>query len=147
MPSTKGGRCLGQLGVWGECSQCSFSFFSNLQSYQTLYSSLFSQKGSSTKFCILRARQGNWGLKCAAVQNRALKLYPELYPGVGQLGYVIVKFGYIRINWVRLGQARLHLVRYGQARLCLVRLVSRFEVAYDPISCQKYNPNAHFLTF
>ena len=25
---------------------------------------------------MLRLRQGNWGLKCAAVQDRALKLYP-----------------------------------------------------------------------
>ena len=27
---------------------------------------------------MLRPRQGNWRLKCAAVQDRALKLYPDV---------------------------------------------------------------------
>ena len=33
-------------------------------------------KKEAVRNCMLRPRQGNWRLKCAAVQDRALKLYP-----------------------------------------------------------------------
>ena len=38
----------------------------------------FLAKKEAVRNCMLRPRQGNWRLKCAAVQDRALKLYPEL---------------------------------------------------------------------
>ena len=36
----------------------------------------FLAKKEAVRNCMLRPRQGNWRLKCAAVQDRALKLYP-----------------------------------------------------------------------
>ena len=38
----------------------------------------FLAKKEAVQNCMLRPRQGNWRLKCAAVQDRALKLYPVL---------------------------------------------------------------------
>ena len=49
----------------------------------------FLAKKEAVRNCMLRPRQGNWRLKCAAVQDRALKLYPaDGKPGQG------VRFGY-----------------------------------------------------
>ena len=36
----------------------------------------FLAKKEAVRNCMLRPRQGNWGLKCVAVQDWALKLYP-----------------------------------------------------------------------
>ena len=36
----------------------------------------FLAKKEAVRNYMLRPRQGNWRLKCAAVQDRALKLYP-----------------------------------------------------------------------
>ena len=73
MPSAKGGTCLGQLGV--SATSVRFLFLVTFRAVRH-YILNFLAKKEAVRNCMLRPRQGNWRLKCAAVQDRALKLYP-----------------------------------------------------------------------
>ena len=48
-------------------------------------------------------RQGNWGLKCAASQDRALKLYPEETTRLGWVGSRGAKPPVLQVHGVQRG--------------------------------------------